>query len=453
MTDGKSMTRHAAEGFAITFLGDGLNKVLGVATTFLVLAVLAPYDYGVWRLLQSALSFMSIFALTGIAGVVVADIARELGKGDKPRAYAATWRASQILLAAGGVSAILLALAAPFVSRVSGIGLTPHLLVLAGSLAFAGVTQVLQILFQARLEPRRAFILKNAGNAAYLLAIALLVPYLGLSTFGMSAAYAIAAAVPVLIFLPYVVRELRVIRGARAKEAYPLKEVLVRRGGWALATDYVTVLESALWPWIVGYFLSIEEVAYAGLAVVIASQAYSIVPIQYVLRGILPRLAADAARMEGWIARAFRHSLWLHLAAALAVIAVAALAVPALFPAYAAAVPLVAVLLLATPFRAVGAVAVEWLYAVRDQRSIFVSTAAPRLAFLVALPFLLEAFGLWGFALWYLGSSISIILVRFALAGSRLRFPRSISALLVPDARDRELLSRALRRPPGGSGA
>jgi O-antigen/teichoic acid export membrane protein len=446
MIDQKSMTRHAAEGFIVTFLGDGLNKVLGIATTFVVLAVLAPYDYGVWRLLQSALSFMSIVALTGIAGVVVADIARELGRGDKPRAYAVTWRAAQILLLASFVSALALALAAPVVSALSGISLTPHLVVLAASLLFAGVTQVLQILFQARLEPRRALILKNAGNLAYLVAIVLLVPYLGLSVFGLAVAYTLAAAVPVILFLPYAFRELRVVAANRERGAYSLREVLVRRGGFALATDYATILESSLWPWIVGYYLSIEQVAFAGLAVIIASQVYSIVPLQYVLRGILPRLVDDAGRMESWIARAFRYSLWLHLGAGIAILVLVALVVPPFFPAYAATVPLVAVLLIALPFRAVGAVAIEWLYAIRDQRAIFVSTAVPRLFFLALLPLLLIWLGIAGFALWYLASSVSIILARFVIAGKRLRFPWSLRSLLLPDARDLELLARVLGR-------
>jgi O-antigen/teichoic acid export membrane protein len=444
MSTAKTMTRHAAEGFAITFVGDALNKVLGIITTFVILAVLAPYDYGIWRLLQSALSFMSIIALSGITGVVVADIARELGKGNKPRAYAVLWRALLILMSASGVATILLVVAAPFVSAVSKINLTLPLIILALSLLFVGAAQVLQILFQARLEPKRALILKNAGNVAYLLAIVLLVPYLGLSVLGVVIAYVLAACVPVLMFLPYIMRELRVVCKERDRASYSLKEVLLHRGGFALATDYATVLESALWPWIVGYFLSIEQVAYAGLAIVIASQVYSTVPLQYVLRGILPRFTDDPVRMEGWITRAFRHSLWLHLASAVAILTLVVVTVPLLFPAYAVAVPLVALLLIAVPFRAVGAVAIEWLYAVRDQRAIFISTALPRLLFLAALPFLLLSFGMTGFVLWYLGSSVSIILVRFALAGKRLNFSWSPRTLLLPDVRDKELLGNAV---------
>lgn len=443
MNGEKTMARHAVEGFLITVVGDSLYKVLGIATTFVVLAVLSPYEYGIWKLLQSALSFMSIFALSGITGVVVADISRELGIGEKAKAHAATWRAIQILMTAGIVAAVCLFVAAPFISAISKIHLTAYLWILAVSLIFGGVIQVLQILFQARLEPRRALLLKNIANTAYLAAIILCIPYLKLSVMGMAIAYVVSTAVPVLFFLPYIVKELgSVIRGRDG--SYSLSEVLIRRGGWALATDYVSILESSLWPWIVGYFLSIEEVAYTGLAIVIVSQVYSIIPLQYILRGILPRLVSDGSRMEEWIARAGRYSMWLHIAASVAVLAALAFVMPYFFPKYAIATPLVAVLLIAAPFRAVGAVIIEWLYAVRNQRAIFLSTAIPRLVCLLLLPLLLIAFGIAGFAIWYLLSSISIILVRFALTDRRIRGKFTLGGLFVPDDEDWTLLKKGM---------
>ena len=121
MNGQKSLLRHAFEGFGITFFGDALYKVTGVVTTFLVLAWVEPYDYGIWRLLLSALSAMSIVALTGISGIAVADIARELGKGEKARAYAVMWRIALIIITASVVAAVALALAAPDISFDSKI--------------------------------------------------------------------------------------------------------------------------------------------------------------------------------------------------------------------------------------------------------------------------------------------------------------------------------------------
>jgi len=107
---------------------------------------------------------------------------------------------------------------------------------------------------------------------------------------------------------------------------------------------------------------------------------------------------------------------------------------------------MVAALLIAAPFRALGAVVTEWLYAKRNQRALFLSTALPRLVLLAFLPFLLAMFGMPGFVAWYLLSSISIIIVRFALAGPELTIPISFRSLMLPDERDRALLRAALTR-------
>lgn len=446
MIETKSLKRQAAEGFIISFVGDSLYKILGIVTTFVVLAVLTPYEYGLWRLILSVLSFMGIIALTGIAGVVVADISRELGQGNKARAYAATWRATHILVGASVCAGVLLFCVAPIISAISKIHLTVYLWILAGSLVFGGITQVLQILFQAYLEPRRALILKNAANASYLIALIFCIPYLKLSVFGLVIAYTISILVPILLFIPYAIREFRTIARERDRSSYSLREVLIRRGGWALLTDYVSILETSLWPWIVGYFLSIEQVAYAGLAVVITSQVYSLVPLQYVLRSILPRMADSRERMQEWTARASRYSIWMHTSVALLIFFGFTVATWFFFPRYIIAIPIVAVLLVVVPFRAVSVVIIEWMYSVRNQRGIFLSTSVPRLIWIVFLPVLLMFFGIAGFVIWYVGSSLSIIFARFAVSAGELSLPKTLRAYIVPDATDYQLLNASIHR-------
>lgn len=446
MSKEKTMLRHAAEGLAITFFGDSFYKLLGIITSFVVLAVLTPYEYGLWRLLQSVLSFMSIIALSGITGVVVADIARELGRGEKRRAYAVIWRCALVITIGSAVAGLVLVAAAPFVSAASKIHVTLYLWILAGSIVFGGITQVLQILFQARLEPLRALILKNASNLSYLVAIILLVPFLHLSLLGLVIAYVIATAVPVLLFIPYILRELRLVMRERERGAYSLRDVLVKRGGWAIAGDYASIIESSLWPWIVGFYLSIEQVGYASLAIVIVSQVYSLIPLQYLLRSILPRFSDDAMRMNEWMIRSVRYSIWIHAVAAVTVLSAALLVLPRLFPSYAHAVPLACALLISVPFRAVGAVLTEWFYATLKQKELFLSTGVPRLVALVFLPFLVSHFGLAGFALWYILSSFSIIFMRFTFLGQNLRIPLNPRSLFIPDARDIVLIRTAIAR-------
>ncbi|MDB5264430.1 MAG: hypothetical protein JWN64_1, partial [Parcubacteria group bacterium] len=248
MSENKSMLRIASEGFAITTIGDGLYKVLGIATTFIILRWLTPYDYGLWRLVLSALSAMNLILLSGIAGIAVADISRELGRGNKDQTIAIIKRISFILILAGVAATVLLVLAAPLISTISKINLTPYLWVLATSLFLGNILQILQILFQARLQPLYALIAKNVGNLSYLVGIILFIPYLELGVLGLCIAYVFSVAVPVIAFIPYLLREFRSVRGASAK-TYSVRDALWTQGRWSIAADYASVLESSAWPW------------------------------------------------------------------------------------------------------------------------------------------------------------------------------------------------------------
>jgi len=194
----------------------------------------------------------------------------------------------------------------------------------------------------------------------------------------------------------------------------------------------------------VGYFLSIEQVAYAGLALVIVSQVYSLVPIQYVLRGILPRLMDNRKHLDEWIGRASRYSIWFHGLAALVVFSGFTAASLWFFPHYAIVIPLVTTLLIAAPFRAVSAIVVEWMYAMRNQRELFLSTSLPRIFWLVLLPFLVMHMGMTGFAIWYLGSSLSIIFARFFVSRKELSLPRKWQDYFFPDAVDWIYIKRSI---------
>lgn len=440
----KTLFRHAVEGVVITAAGDAFYKVLTLIGTFVILAWLSPYDYGIWRLLQAAVTATSIVALSGVTGVFVADIARALGDGEKARASRIAWKAASLLTVGGLAAGIALALAAPFVTAASGLMVTEYLLVLSLGVAAGGVLQALQVSFQARLMPIRAQVAKNIGALAYLLALAYLVGASGMSVMGVVVAYAASVLVPVVLFLPTLLAMRR--EGNDEGADYSVRAMLGAKGFWALATDYATILSAALWPWIIGYFMGVEQVGYIGIAMVLVAQVTSAIPIQYVLRGILPRFGEDADRLREWMERSAKYSVAAHLAAALAVTVAAYLVLGHLFPQYQEAFPLFLWLLLAIPFRALAGVAAEWFYATGRQRELFVSSALPKLIALVFLPPLVGFFGFAGFVAWLVLSSDAILLMRLSYMKRHAGIVIRYSKLFTVDAVDSELFSRAVLR-------
>lgn len=443
MIGDKGLVRVAAKNVVITSIGDLLAKGLGVLTTFLILLYLTPYDYGVWRLLLSALTAMSIVGLTGLTGVFAADMARSLGAGDQKTANAIVWKSVRLFMVAGIVSAATLFLAAPFVTRFSGIDLTLYLSVLAVSLLFSNALLLFQTFFQARLEPVYNALIKNLGAIAYLAGILLLLGNAKLGVLGLVTAYLIAIALPVLACIPYFVKKVLAARSPEGEKNYSLREAITKRGRWVLANDYASILSAALWPWIMGYFVSIEAVGYAGLATLILSQALSVVPIQYVLRGILPRFSDDAPRMRDWLERSLKYAIWLHGLAALGAVLVAWIAFPIFFPSYAAALPIAALLLLAVPLQAMSSVLTEWFFATGSQRELFFTTAIPKLLMLAVLPLLLSVFGIYGFAIWYILSSDLVLALRMRKVRRELGHPIRLRSIIFPDRYDVAMLRKA----------
>lgn len=440
----KSLLRLASEGFAVTFTGDLVFRALGIIATFIILVWLAPYEYGVWRLLLGALSAVGLVSLTGITGVLVADVSREIGLGNNARAQAIVWRGSLVLIAGGAIGAVALFAFAPLITAVSGIDLTLYLVWLSGAVFFGSLLQVVNMLFQARLEPARAAILKNIGNIVYLAGLVLFVGLYGYGVLGVVIAYVLSCAVPVLVALPYLLRTLFIAQKQRDIEQYSVKEALWDRGRYALGNDYAGALANALWPWIVGYFLSIETVAYVGLAMVIASQVFSLLPISYVLRAVLSRFSEDVTRMQDWIQRGMRYSLYLHIIAAIVVFGFAVIIFPIFFPSYTTALPLAAALMLSLPFRALALVLTEWFYATHKQKELFIATAVPKFFALAILPLTLPFIGVFGFVLWQIVASDAVMVLRLYYIKKTLHIQTNLRSLLYMDTRDFELLKRGV---------
>jgi O-antigen/teichoic acid export membrane protein/glycosyltransferase involved in cell wall biosynthesis len=443
-TPTKSMLRHAIEGIFVTATGDIVLKIFAALSTLLILHNLIPYDYGIWRLLLSALSALGLLGFTGVTGMFTADIARELGAGQQERARALLKSVTRFFTATGAVAAIALLVVAPIISRVSGIALTEYLDVLATTLLAAGFRQSYQIYFQAHLRPVASQVLKNSTTILYLIGIVLFITLLNLGVWGIVLAYTIANVVPVVFYLPSFLSYLEA--GTTPREPYNFRRALFGRGRWAIAEDYVSALTSAAWPWITGYFLSIADVGLISLAMLLASQVSSVIPVQYVLRSLLPRMAGDVARVNEWLVRSMRYTLWAHIVVGLGVFCAIIVALPLVAPKYVQVIPLFGSLMPVLPFIAVGIVLTEWFYTNKRQKEFFIANAGPSIISMAFLPVLLIELGLTGYIAWYAINIIltdlsSLYFVRRGTSGAlRLR------SVPWPDTRDFEFLAEGIAR-------
>lgn len=431
-----NLKRYAFTGLAVVSAGTFVLKALSVLSTFIILHYLAPYDYGLWRLLISALSVASLLNFSSLSGLLVADISRELGGGRRGVARHILRRALVFFVVSGLCVATVFFLSAPVVTHVSKIDLTFYLQVLSITVIASAVRKLYDIIFQAYLMPVWAQSLSFVGSLSYLVGIALFVVTMPFGLKGLVYAYALSAVVPVVLFLPALISKLTRKPGEdEANGSYSFRDAIWTRGRWTIAEDYATTFVSSLWPWIAGYLLSISAVGIMSIAVLLVSQVTSLIPVQYVLRSVLPRLAAQSANVETWLMRAMRYSMAVQLIIAIGVLGVAQVVFPWLFPTYATALPLYTFLILAIPFRAGSTVLTEWYYTYKRQRQFFFINVLPKVS-LILLPMLLISIGMFGFGAWFIFDSAVVYFFSLSMIKGETGINLLHLRLLLPDATD-----------------
>lgn len=436
----------AAKGFTAAFAGDILLKILGLAATAIVLRALSPYEYGQWQLLLSVVIAFGAISIPGISSMLVADISREIGAGNLRRANGIAVRASLLFIGLSALGALALIVAAPHIRKVSGIDMVFLMRILALSVFALGIKQSYQMVMQSRLEYVYAQAMKTVDRFAYLVGIALFVVVLEYGFHGVVYAYVLSTCTSVVVFAPRMLGLF--IREAREQEFgewRPFVDAVWGRGKWALGMDGVNAAIGAVWPWIVGYFLSIEMVGIISVTLLVLGQVAAFVPINYVLRSVLPRTAESTERLRDWLFRAMKISLWGHIISGVLAFIACALLFPLFFPQYVPSLTLLAALLITLPLRGLAVAATEWFFASALQKELFFTSAIPKAVTYALLPLFLWLGGIVGYVLWYILSSDIILQARMYMIGKRLGTTPTMRFLFVPDATDVEILQRVLK--------
>lgn len=451
-SESTSAFHYAIKGLIVTATGDLAAKFFSVITTLVILQNLVPYEYGIWRLLLSALSAFGLLGLTGVAGMFTADLSREIGHGHSRRARQLFMRFAGFFICMGVVAALALSLAAPLVSRVSGIRLTPYLWLLSTTLVITGIRRAFQAYFQAYQAPLHSQILKNVTGVTYLVGIFVWVVWEQLGVLGIVLSYVVSQALPVLLYIPYVYRTVHYTTPTEQHESvepYNVRRALLGRGKWALAEDFASVMVSALWPWVTGYYLSISAVGLISLALLLISQVSSLVPIQYVYRSILPRMATDQRRVGEWLDRGARFTIWAHIVIGLLTLLGIWLFIPLFAPKYVPVIGLYQSLMLMLPWNAWSIVLTEWFYARQRQREMFAVNTIPGITSIIVLPLFLVTLEIAGFVVWYIATTVLSTLVIIWCIRRYDGGVISLRHVLWFDDRDVALLRSAVRRAMG----
>lgn len=443
---GQSLYGSALKGIFASLGGEITLKILGVAATFITLSQLGPYQYGLWQLLLSVVAGFGIVTFPGIASMLVADVSRELGAGEKRRANGLVIKSAVVFISLSALGSIAMVLAAPFVRQISGINMVFLMQLLALSVLAVGVKQVYQLIFMSQLRFVQSQAMKALDRLSYLIGIVVFVGFFQQGMTGVAYAYVISTLTSVVLLAPYVFPILlKMLREHDHSDFHPFIGAVWIRGKWALASDTLNTGIGSLWPWVVGFFLGVEAVGVIGVAVLLLSQVSSFIPVATMLRSVLPRTAHSSERMHEWLMRSMKLSLWGHIVVGTGTFIACAFVFPIFFPQHVAALPLFAALLISLPVRAVATTAAEWFYSSRMQKELFWASSFPKALTFLLLPIFLYFGGIVGYALWYLLNADLILYMRLKVIRRATGVRIAAREFFIPDTTDVELLRRAGR--------
>ncbi len=213
-----SLAKRVAEGSAILVSREFFVRIVGVVITVILVRYLGKFDYGLYALFMSAVGIASIFLMSGLGTVIVADVSRELEDGKKERAKALLIRYSQfIMVVSFFISFVLFLLSLP-VSRWYGDEVGRLVVVIAFIIPLYALNIVMLTIFNSHSRFDRmalVSIVEAVGRLAFVIAAVVVFDY-GLMGAVYSQLFGIFLSALVVVYPAYsTVRYLKDVPRAR----------------------------------------------------------------------------------------------------------------------------------------------------------------------------------------------------------------------------------------------
>lgn len=395
-----SLSRRILQGELASQFWNAAAKGLGLINSFLVLAALSVYDFGLYQLILAAMAIAHTLSTGLFDEIVFTDTARGLaeGRARESKRLFGEFLAFKVIVGLALTVAIFLGaerIAAHYGALISGLLKIASLLIIVEALREA------QGLFFDATVSLAGFAVPAVGELAKL---PVLLAFLAVSSLGIRevlvASVIGASAALIYSTLAFARGYRRTFGHVRAGPA-PLLLPTFRRYGWLVAVRYaVSRVSKNIRPWLIKAFVGTEAVAFYALAINLITLAQSLIPTAMIGR-VLPWQAADPKRLRYVFGRSIKYVFW--LGAALAVI-LAVLAPPLInliFPKYAPATPLFLAFLPILVLYGVYKLLKSLLVALREQRVLTARLVTEMILVSGLNVLLLPLIGLWGVAVEY----------------------------------------------------
>ncbi len=392
----KSFSRRVAEGVLWSSFLSGLQRVVGLGLTFLILKQLGLIEYGIYQLVLAAWGLMAVVMLTSLDKLVIAGGSRTLGEGNHEQ----TRHIGQTLflfkfIAGVGVWAIVY-FGSTFLHRWYAGDIISYLRILSWTFLVMPFSAI--ILYDLSVHQR--FFLLNLypvlEDTVKLVWIAVLFFIFHARIDGALWALTGASVFVTVVFFPVVAS--RYLYRISFRDTRHFFALLFSQGKWLLLQKQVRQFDRSIRPFIIKFFLGTDAVALFSVAEKVILQLVSMVPISDVLVPSVSREMSNHERQRRVLEKGIKYSVPFF---ALVAIAAAILVRPLFrlfFPQFLPALPLIDIVLLYLPISGVAAVISSFYYSHREQKTDFLLSLFRFGFFLVTFSSMLRFMGPKGVA-------------------------------------------------------
>ncbi|MEK7516323.1 MAG: oligosaccharide flippase family protein, partial [Patescibacteria group bacterium] len=259
--------------------------------------------------------------------------------------------------------------------------------------------------------------------------------------------YAIAAVVPILVAVPWIMKTLAYFRQAPPEPGGVMWPILARHGKWQMGLDIASSMISNVKYWLIKIFLSTEAVAVFSVAQSMYSAVASLLPLKSVMFPIIAEHSGDIPVMRALVQRSTKYSLVFYFGLLIFSVLIAPPFIAIFFPKYLIGIFIFQLMALRLPLNAFSISQAPLLVVLKEQRYLFFLSLVNAASMLLFLPLLMATFGLPGVVIeWLITVLIVIVLREIFLRRKHQLASVSIKSFFTIDQYDHMLVRRIIEK-------
>ncbi len=392
-----SFSQRLFRGEATLQFWNAAAKGLGLINSFIVLAVLSVYQFGLYQLVLAAITIADSFSTGLFDDIVSNDLARGIAEG-RPGEARRLFNEFALFKALTGLAlGAVLFFGADAVAAYYGADIGVFVRIASFLAVLNALRAVLEAFFVATVA-LSGMAVETVQEAAKL---AILGSFLALGPFGIREALLAAVGAATIAFLFAVLFFLRryqtFFRGVAS-----VRESMLRRAaasyGWLIYIRYgFAKAYKGITPWLIRLLLNTEAVALYVLALNLITLAQSIFPVAMLGR-LMPWEAKDPARFRYILARSVKYVLWGGALLGIVLFFVAPPLTGLILPKYLPAMPVFKLFLVTLPLYGIYKIHKSALTVLREQGILTTRLVTEALGVTLLYFILIPLFGLPGAA-------------------------------------------------------